>query len=235
MSGNATTGTLTIVAVPIGNLGDITERARQSLLEATCIACEDTRVTGKLLAILGAETRAELISFREENEIRLAETVANRLAEGQDIVLVSDAGTPAISDPGFRLVRECRKRDLPVTSAPGATAAATALSLSGLPSDGFLFAGFLAPKKSARCRFLETHKDFNYTIVLYESCHRILKFLDEIVETMGPHRCISVCRELTKLHETIHTGPSKEVREKITRGSQKGEFVVLIAKEGFEL
>ena len=148
--------------------------------------------------------------------------VANRLAEGQDIVLVSDAGTPAISsDPGFRLVRECRKRGLPVTSAPGATAAATALSLSRLPSDGFLFAGFLAPKKSARCRFLETHKDFNYTIVLYESCHRILKFLDEIVETLGPHRCISVCRELTKLHETIHTGPSKEVREKITRRAKR--------------
>jgi 16S rRNA (cytidine1402-2'-O)-methyltransferase len=235
MSENAKSGTLTLIAVPIGNLGDITERARQLLLKATCIACEDTRVTGKLLSILGAEKRAELISFREENEIRLAETLADRLAQGQDIVLVSDAGTPAISDPGFRLVRECRRRGLPVTSAPGPTAVATALSLSGLPSDGFLFAGFLPPKKAARCRFLESYKDFNYTIVLYESCHRISKFLAEVEEILGENRCISVCRELTKLHETIHTGPSQEVREKIAKGSQKGEFVVLIAKDGFEL
>ncbi|MGC6505024.1 MAG: 16S rRNA (cytidine(1402)-2'-O)-methyltransferase [Coraliomargaritaceae bacterium] len=235
MSKNATFGTLTLVAVPIGNLGDITERSRQLLLDATCVACEDTRVTGKLLAILGAEKRAELISFREENEIYLAEKIADRLSEGEDILLVSDAGTPAISDPGFRLVRECRRRGLPVTSAPGATAVATALSLSGLPSDGFLFAGFLPPKKSARCRFLESHKDFNYTIVLYESCHRISKFLDEIVETLGAQRCISVCRELTKLHETIHTGPSELVRDTVARGSQKGEFVVLIAKNGFTL
>lgn len=235
MSKIAPSGTLTLVAVPIGNLGDITDRARQLLLNANCIACEDTRVTGKLLAILGPKKRAELISFREENEMHLAQTIADRLSDGEDIVLVSDAGTPAISDPGFRLVRECRKRALTVTSAPGPTAVATALSVSGIPSDGFLFAGFLPPKKSARHRFLETYRDFNYTIVLYESCHRISKFLDEVVEVLGSERCISVCRELTKLHETIHTGPSEEVREKVSRGSQKGEFVVLIAKNGFVL
>lgn len=235
MSADATSGTLTLVAVPIGNLGDITERARQTLLDAPCIACEDTRVTGKLLALLGAEKRPDLVSFREENEKSLAGTLADRIHGGQDVVLVSDAGTPAISDPGFRLVRECRRRGLPVTSAPGPTAAATALSLSGLPSDGFLFAGFLPPKSAARKRFLETYQDFNYTIVVYESCHRIGKFLDELVEILGPRRCISVCRELTKLHETVHSGPAAEVREKAGKGSQKGEFVVLIAKDGFDL
>lgn len=233
MSGTRSTGRLTLVAVPIGNLGDVTERARQILLDASCIACEDTRVTGKLLARLEAETRAELISFREQNEARLAGVLADRIAEGQEIVLVSDAGTPAISDPGFRLVRECRRRGLPVTSAPGPTAAATALSISGLPSDGFLFVGFLPPKSSARKRFFETYKDFNYTIVLYESCHRIGKFLDDVVDVLGAQRCISVCRELTKLHETVHSGPAGEVQEKVLKGSQKGEFVVLISKDGF--
>lgn len=235
MSESKSTGTLTLVGVPIGNLGDISERSRQTLLDASCIACEDTRVTGKLLAKFNKESRTELISYREENENRLAGILVDRIAEGEDIVLVSDAGTPAISDPGFRLVRECHRRGLPVTSTPGPTAAATALSLSGLPSDGFLFAGFLPPKSAARKRFLETYEDFNYTIVLYESCHRIGKFLDEVVDVLGPKRCISVCRELTKLHETVHSGPASEVSEKVAKGSQKGEFVVLIAKNGFVL
>ena len=111
----------------------------------------------------------------------------------------------------------------------------TALSLSGLPSDGFLYVGFLPPKSAARKRFFDAHQDFGYTIIIYESCHRIGKFLNDLVATLGPDRCISVCRELTKLHETVHTGPAGDVRDRVAKGSQKGEFVVVIAKDGFEL
>lgn len=228
-------GTLTLVAVPIGNLGDCSTRAIETLQAATCIACEDTRVTGKLLHKLGIEHKPELVSYRDENEKFLASQLADRLAAGESLTLVSDAGTPAISDPGFRLVRECRTRGIAVTTTPGASAVITALSISGLPSDGFFYAGFLPPKSAARKRFFEQYRDFGYTIVLYESCHRIGKFLNDLVNTLGPERAICVARELTKLHETVHSGTANDVREKIAKGSQKGEFVVMIAKAGFEL
>lgn len=235
MSTTTQPGTLTLVAAPIGNLSDATPRAIEVLQAAQLIACEDTRVTGKLLQKLGIENPGKLISYREANESYMAGELADRLAAGEDIALVADAGTPAISDPGFRLVRECRKRGLPVTTAPGVSAVITALSLSGLPSDSFLYVGFLPPKGAARKRFFEAQRACDYTIVVYESCHRIGKFLTDLVETLGPERCISVCRELTKLHETVHSGPAGEVRGRVAKGSQKGEFVVLIAKDGFEL
>ncbi|WP_269524647.1 16S rRNA (cytidine(1402)-2'-O)-methyltransferase [Coraliomargarita parva] len=235
MSDTSSSGTLTLVAAPIGNLSDCTPRAVEALRTAITIACEDTRVTGKLLSKLGIEEHGKLVSYREENESQMAGELADRMAAGEDIVLVADAGTPAISDPGFRLVRECRKRGLPVTTTPGVSAVITALSLSGLPSDGFLYVGFLAPKSAARIRFFEKYRDFEYTLVVYESCHRIGKFLDNLVDTLGPDRCISVCRELTKLHETVHSGPASDVRDRVAKGSQKGEFVVCIAKDGFEL
>jgi 16S rRNA (cytidine1402-2'-O)-methyltransferase len=223
------------VAAPIGNLGDMTARAIETLKSVDAIACEDTRVTGKLLSKLAIEKNGPLISYREENEKHMAGELADRIAAGEQVALISDAGMPAISDPGFRLVRECRKRGLRVTTAPGATAATTALALSGLPSDGFLYVGFLAPKSAARKRFFESKKDFEYTIIVYESCHRIGKFLNDLVACLGEQRCICVGRELTKLHETIHSGPAGEVRDRVAKGSQKGEFVVCIAKEGFEL
>ncbi len=229
------TGTLTLVAAPIGNLSDITPRAVDVLSAASFIACEDTRVTGKLLSKLEIENNAQLISYREENESYMAGEIADRMEAGEHIALIADAGTPAISDPGFRLVRECRKRGLKVTTAPGVSAVITALSLSGLPSDAFLYVGFLAPKSAARKRFFEANQTNDYTIIIYESCHRIGKFLNDLVSTLGPDRCISVCRELTKLHETIHTGPASEVRDRVADGSQKGEFVICIAKDGFEL
>lgn len=228
-------GTLTLVAAPIGNLSDATPRAIEVLTAATRIACEDTRVTGKLLSKLGIENTGKLISYREQNESFMASEIADRMEAGEDIALIADAGTPAISDPGFRLVRECRKRGLKVTTAPGVSAVITALSLSGLPSDRFYYVGFLAPKSAARKRFFEENKGFDSTIILYESCHRIGKFLNDLVATLGPDRCISVSRELTKLHETVHTGPAGEVRDRVVKGSQKGEFVVCIAKAGFEL
>jgi len=232
---DSNSGSLTLIATPIGNLADTTRRAIECLRAADCIACEDTRVTGKLLAKLEVAKDHSLISYREENEKSLAAELADRVAAGQKVALVSDAGMPAISDPGFRLVRECRRRGLIVTTAPGATAVASALAISGLPTDGFLFAGFLPPKSAARKRFFEKYKDFEYTIVLYESCHRIGKFLNDLEETLGPDRAISVARELTKLHETVSTGPASDVRARVAAASQKGEFVISIAKAGYEL
>lgn len=228
-------GQLTLIAAPIGNLGDMTARGIETLRSVDAIACEDTRVTGKLLHKLDIQKHAPLLSYREENEQHMAGALADRIAAGEHLALISDAGMPAISDPGFRLVRECRRRGLPVTAAPGVTAATTALALSGLPSDGFLYVGFLPPKSAARKRFFEEKRGFDYTIVLYESCHRIGKFLNDLVEVLGAERCICVGRELTKLHETVHSGPAAEVRDRVAAGSQKGEFVVCIAKEGFEL
>lgn len=230
-----TPGSLTLVSTPIGNLSDISARSLTCLEAADCIACEDTRVTGKLLSKLKIEKSGTLLSYREENEKQMAAELGDRIAAGEHIVLVSDAGMPAISDPGFRLVRECRRLGLPVTCAPGATAATTALALSGLPTDGFLFTGFLPPKASARKRFFEKYQDFEYTIVLYESCHRIVKLLNDLVEVLSEDRCICVARELTKLHETACSGPAAEVRKRVLKASQKGEFVVCIAKKGYDL
>lgn len=230
-----TNGELILVATPIGNLGDISTRAKEQLSEVDYIACEDTRVTGGLLAKFDLESRPELLSYREENEKAMAPELAERIEGGSRIALVSDAGMPAISDPGFRLVRECRRRGLTVTSAPGPTAASTALAISGLPTDGFLFVGFLPPKKAARQRFFEKYSDFDYTIVIYESCHRIGKCLDDLVDTLGEDRCICLAREITKLHETILSGPAGSVREQMKSRSQKGEFVLCVAKEGYEL
>ncbi|MEE2988480.1 MAG: 16S rRNA (cytidine(1402)-2'-O)-methyltransferase [Verrucomicrobiota bacterium] len=229
------TGQLTLVAAPIGNLGDMTSRAIETLKTADTIACEDTRVTGKLLSKLGIDKTSPLLSYREENEKHMAIELAGRIELGERIALISDAGMPVISDPGFRLVRECRKRGLRVTSAPGLTAATTALALSGLPTDAFLYVGFLPPKSAARKRFIESKKEFEYTIIVYESCHRIGKFLDELIEILGKDRHISVSRELTKLHETVHTGLASKVRECVKNSSQKGEFVICIAKQGFVL
>ena len=163
------TGTLTLVATPIGNLSDITKRSVEALQASTLIACEDTRVTGKLLSKLGIETHGRLVAYHDRNEIQLANDLASQIANGEHLALIADAGTPAISDPGFRLVRECRKRGLQVTTTPGVSAAITALSVSGLPSDQFLFAGFLAPKSAARKRFFESNKTRSYTIILFQS------------------------------------------------------------------
>lgn len=230
-----TKGSLILVSVPIGNMGDLSKRAYEMLKYVDCIACEDTRVAGKLLAKLPIANRPDLISYRDENESYLAEKLAERIDAGEEIALVSDAGTPAISDPGFRLVRECHRRRLAVTSTPGPCAAIAALSISGLPSDGFFFTGFLPPKRAARQRFLKSYQDFGYTIVAYESCHRVIKFINDLVDSLGPNRCICVARELTKKHETVFSGPAYEVRQHIEQGSIKGEFVICIAKDGFVL
>jgi 16S rRNA (cytidine1402-2'-O)-methyltransferase len=233
MNPNKVEGQLFIISVPIGNLKDITERAKETLQTVDLIACEDTRVTGKLLKALAIQRGIPLISYRDENEHALSETLLAKIKDGVSIALLSDAGTPAISDPGFRLINACRIAGVTITALPGACALINALALSGLPTDSFLFAGFLAPKRSARQKFFREHADQPYTIILYESCHRIEKCIEDIITVLGSDRVISICREMTKIHESVHTGNALEVQETVSRKSKKGEFVVLIAKKSF--
>lgn len=229
----AEAGHLYVVATPIGNLGDLSDRARGILGSADLVACEDTRTTGTLLGRLGISR--ELVAYHEHNETEAAERLATAVAEGRSIALATDAGTPGLSDPGFRIVRACRRRGLPVVPVPGPVAFATALCASGLPTNGFLFAGFLAPKSSARLAFFAKYKDCAYTIALYESCHRIDKAVDDLVAALGPERVVCVAKELTKIHETFWIGTAGEVRERLATASLKGEFTVLIAPAGYQL
>ena len=226
-------GHLYVVATPIGNLADLTERARAILGAVDLIACEDTRTTGAMLTRLGL--RRTLVAYHEHNETEMAEQLATELAAGKSIAVVSDAGTPALSDPGFRLVRACRRRNLPVVPVPGPSALTAVLSAAGLPTNGFLYVGFLPPKSAARIAFFEKYRDFDYTLALYESCHRIDKAVDEIVATLGPNRVICVAKEVTKLHETFLVGPAADVQARLAKASLKGEFVLLIAPGDFQL
>jgi 16S rRNA (cytidine1402-2'-O)-methyltransferase len=226
-------GHLYVVATPIGNLADLTERARALLGTVDLVACEDTRTTGGLLTRLGLHR--EMRPYHEHNELEMAERLVEELAAGRSIALVSDAGTPALSDPGFRLVRACRRRGLPVVPVPGASALPAVLSAAGLPTNGFLFVGFLPPKTAARTSFLQKYQAFEYTLALYESCHRIDKLAEEILTVLGASRVICIAKEVTKLHETFLVGPASEVVARLGRISRKGEFVVLIAPAGFEL
>ena len=224
---------LYLVATPIGNLGDLTERARHVLAGTEFLYAEDTRHSRRLLRHL--EVEKKLRSCHEHNEESLLPEILGHLRSGKSCALLSDAGTPGISDPGFRLVRACRREGLPVVPLPGPNAAIAALSASGLPTDRFHFFGFLPPKSAARRRCLEEHAAAPDTLVFYESPHRIGKFLNEVEEVLGPERCVCLARELTKRHETILTGPINEVRETFARRSGKGEFVLLVAKNGYEL
>ncbi|HVT71537.1 MAG TPA: 16S rRNA (cytidine(1402)-2'-O)-methyltransferase [Lacunisphaera sp.] len=224
-------GHLYVVATPIGNLADLTERARAILGAVDLVACEDTRTTGAMLSRLGLQR--ELFAYHEHNEKEAAERLAEFVAQGRSVAVVSDAGTPGLSDPGFRVVRACRRRSLPVVPVPGASALLAVLSAAGLPTNGFLFAGFLPPKSAARLAFLEKYRDFEFTVALYESCHRIEKFVDEIVRTLGSDRVICVAKEVTKLHEAFFVGLAGEVQARLKASSLKGEFVVLIAPRDF--
>jgi len=224
---------LYVVATPIGNLRDLSERSCEILRLADLIACEDTRVTGKLLA--HTDSGRPTIATHDHNETERAIELADKVEAGQSIALVCDAGTPTLSDPGFRVVRECRRRKLPVIPVPGPSALLAALATSGLPTDAFFYAGFLPPKSAARRRFLQAHSSFPHTIVLYESCHRIEKLLAEMLEILGPHRVVCVARELTKRFESIHTDCLSELATDPKPIKAKGEFVVVIAGEGFKL
>lgn len=221
-------GTLYIVATPIGNLEDITLRARRILRECDWIACEDTRQTRKLLQHL--DISKPLVSYHEHNEAERAVELAEKLEAGAKVALVSDAGTPLISDPGYRVVTAAIEAGIPVVPIPGATASVSALSASGLATDSFRFCGFLPAKTSQRRKMLEQLTQETCTLIFYETPHRILDALKDVEAVMGSRPAV-VARELTKIHEEFLRGTAAEIRAALTtRPSVKGEITLLIGK-----
>ena len=221
-------GILYIVATPIGNLEDITLRALRILKEVTRIACEDTRHTSKLLTHYGIEKPT--VSYHEHNEPTRAAELIQQLESGDSIALVSDAGTPQISDPGYRIVTAAIAAGIQVVAIPGPVAAITALTASGLPTDAFRFCGFLPPKTSQRQKLLESLKPEQCTLIFYEAPHRIVEALEDIATILGA-RQIVVARELTKLHEEFLRGPANEIRATLeARNNVRGEITILIGK-----
>ncbi len=218
-------GKLYIVSTPIGNLKDITLRALEVLKEVDFIACEDTRVTSFLLKHF--DIKKELTSLNAVNETKKAAKICDRILNGGNCALTSDAGTPSISDPGVRLVSLAIKENISVVPIPGITALITALSISGLPTDSFVFEGFL-PQKKGRQKKLKQLAEEKRTIVLYESTYRIEKLLSELKEYM-PNRTVAVCRELTKKFEETWRGKPDEILNNLNTKVTKGEFVVVIS------
>ena len=220
---------LYLVATPIGNLEDITLRALRVLKEVDLIACEDTRQTLKLLSHYGIQTR--LVSYHEHNEMTKASELVVDLEGGAKIALVTDAGMPGISDPGFRLIALAIRHHVPVVPIPGASAFLAALVASGLPTDSFRFSGFLPAKSGQRRKLLESVRESPRTQVFYEAPHRLLETLADVVEVLGNDRHVVVAREVTKLHEEFLRGRAAEVLEQLkARGDVKGEITLLIAK-----
>jgi 16S rRNA (cytidine1402-2'-O)-methyltransferase len=220
-------GKLYIVSTPIGNLKDISLRAIEILNEVDFILCEDTRVTSILLKHYSIIK--QLISFNAVSETKKIPFIIERLKLGQSYALVSDSGTPAISDPGIRLISEAIKNNIEVSPVPGATALIAALTISGLPTDSFVFEGFL-PQKKGRQKKLQELSEEERTIVLYESSHRIEKLIEELV-TYFPTRYVVISRELTKKFEETWRGFPLEIKEKMNEKTIKGEFVVVIANK----
>jgi len=216
---------LYIVATPIGHLSDISLRALAILSQADLIACEDTRVTFKLLSLYNI--KKPLLPYHDHNAEQASKKIINHIKQGQCVALVSDAGTPLISDPGFNVVSECIKNNMYITSIPGPSAAITALTLSGLPSNRFVFLGFLPAKSAARQKELSAYKTYKETLILYEAPHRITALLEDLLSTLGD-RYIVLCRELTKRFEEIHRGLISNLLNKFSDTDPKGEFVVLI-------
>ena len=219
---------LYIVATPIGNLADISERAVEVLSKVDLIACEDTRHSKALLTHLGINNK--LLAVHEHNEQSRIELIINKLDEGQSIALISDAGTPLISDPGYLLVRTLKSKGYQVSPIPGASAVITALSASGLATDKFTFEGFLSAKKTARVKQLTALKQDPRTMVFYESPHRIVATVDDCIEVMGANRMAAIARELTKKFETIISGSLTDIKDYLVTESHhtKGEFVLMI-------
>jgi 16S rRNA (cytidine1402-2'-O)-methyltransferase len=231
-------GTLFIVATPIGNLSDITERALQVLKQVSLIAVEDSRHSGRLLQAHGVAT--PMLAVHEFNERQRTEGLLDRVAAGESIALISDAGTPLISDPGFQLVRRAHQRGLVVVPVPGPSAAIAALSAAGLPSDRFAFEGFLPARRSARIAALQKLQREPRTLIFYEAPHRILESVQDLVECFGESREVTLARELTKTHETIRQttlgGLAAFVAEDANQ--QRGEIVLVVAgyeRKGTEL
>ena len=222
-------GTLYIVATPIGNLDDLSPRARQTLASANLIAAEDTRHTGRLLSHIGAKTPQK--ALHDHNESEVVPALIKALESGNDVALVSDAGTPLVSDPGFRLVQAAHEHGIPVSPLPGPSAVVTALSASGLPSDRFTFEGFLPPKARARAEALAALAYESRTMIFFESVHRIVGTLSAMIEVFGEDRAAFVGRELSKLHEQCVRASLLEISGLLAVGEVplKGEFVIVVA------
>jgi len=225
-------GTLHVVATPIGNLGDLSSRALETLKTVDAICAEDTRHTRQLLSHFGLER--PLIALHEHNEDAQAAQLVARMRAGESFALVSDAGTPLVSDPGFRLVRAARAAGLRVSPVPGACAAIAALSVAGMPSDRFVFEGFLPAKSSARRERLSRLAGEVRTLIFYESAHRIEESLEDLAAAFGAERRGTIARELTKLFETVLDGTLHELRERVGAdpNQRKGEFVLIVEGAG---
>lgn len=218
-------GTLYLVPTPVGNLEDITFRALKVLKEADLILAEDTRTSGVLLKHF--EIKNAMLSYHKFNEHQTVDRVVERLKGGETVAVVSDAGTPGISDPGFLVAREAIKAGIEVITLPGATAFVPALVSSGLPCDRFCFEGFLPQKKGRQTR-LNALAEEPRTIIFYESPHRIVKTLEQFKEVFGPERPVSVCREISKIHEESVRGTVEEVLEHFKKNEPRGEFVIVV-------
>lgn len=221
-------GRLYVVATPIGNRDDITLRAIEVLRQVDRIVAEDTRHSGRLLEHLGI--RRPMMSLHEHNEDDAAQRVIEQLQAGQSLALISDAGTPLISDPGFPLIRACREQGIAVVPVPGASALIAALSVSGLPTDRFRFEGFLPRRQQARLGHLQSLRRETATLIFYESSHRVVEMLHDLVQVFGAQRLAVLARELTKLHETIRAAPLGELLDWVEadENQRRGEFVVLL-------
>ena len=225
--GDSHSGKLIVCATPIGNLADASPRLATALAEADLVACEDTRQTRKLLAHLGV--RARLLSYHDANESARAARLVDEIAGGARVALVSDAGMPAVSDPGHDLIGACLERGLEVEVVPGPSAVLAALVVSGLPADRFCFEGFPPRKPAARARVLAELAGERRTMVFFEAPHRVLATLDAMAAAFGPKRRCAVARELTKLHEQVLRGTLSEVRERLAEQGERGEFTLVVA------
>lgn len=219
---------LYIVATPIGNLSDISPRAIQVLKDAEIIACEDTRVTKKLFGLLGINCNKTFITYQNYNETEQVPELLRLLKEGKNVALVSDAGSPLISDPGYKIVHQCREHNIYVTSIPGCCAVITALQLSGLPTNRFMFAGFIPNKEKARKDIFDELKSINTTLVFYETAPRIIKSL-EVMKDIFHTREIAVARELTKMYEECISGSAEQLIDYFNNKAPKGEFVIIVS------
>lgn len=229
MAETVTRGILYLVGTPIGNLEDITYRAVRTLKEVQLIACEDTRQTQKLLNHYGIE--AHTTSYHEHNELTRSAELVMQMEQGKSIALVSDAGMPGISDPGFRLVTLAIRHHIPVVPIPGPSAFLSALVASGLPTDAFRFLGFLPSKEGQRAKLLEQVRNSTRTIIFYEAPHRLIETVEEITQILGPERPIVVAREVTKIHEEFLRGTAQDVLAQLKgREEVRGEITLLIGR-----
>jgi len=224
-------GLVYVVASPIGNLDDISKRALDILSNVDIVAAEDTRITKKILSKFNID--AKMQSYHENNEINKSDSLIKDIKNGANIAIISDAGTPCISDPGYRLINKARINNIEVVSVPGPSSVISALSISGLPTDSFYFYGFL-PKKKGRKSKIEFLSKIPSTVIIFEAPYRIVKTLVDIREIMG-ERIISVCREMTKRYEQNFFGKISNIINIMEDANIKGEFVLMVAKEGYHL